>query len=169
MSRETVRVLDLETREITEIPVTELTAGMVQIRMNGIEGVVWVEGAKLNVTHTCRHGVFTGERRRQVEFIERSLREVYPLSYAEWEEGFRSDALVDSEIAQWVHLCRCYNDHLAWHRPDAEGRREAFRVLTACILGTRASALQLVQGGVKDRARAEELVREFFDPIEKEG
>lgn len=157
-----VKVYDPETKVITLMPASELSAGMCRVKLSTLPDEVWVEAAKLKTTSVIRHPAFTGPLEQRIRYIEQSLREVYPQTYEQWEEGFRSDHYAEDEINDWVHLCRCLNDFIAMNLSPREERQQAFAVLAACLIGTPETALEICAQKLPDRQKAESLVRAFF-------
>lgn len=161
-----VKVYDPDTKVITLMPTAELSAGMCRVKLSTLPDEVWVEAAKLKTTSVIRHPAFTGPLEARIRYIERSLREVYPQTYEQWEDGFRSDLHAEDEINDWVHLCRCLNDFIAWNQSPREERQQAFAVLSACLIGTPETALEICAQKLPNRQKAESLVRAFFDRVD---
>lgn len=157
-----VKVYDPETKTVTLMPACELSAGMVRIQIEGQAGVVWADATKLKVTSVYRHPPFSGELAAKILFIQRSLREVYPKTYEDWEDGFRCDLHAESEIDSWVHLCRCLNDFISIHLSPLEERQQAFDVLAACLIGTPETAPAICRSKLPDPRKVDELMHSFF-------
>lgn len=157
-----VKVYDPETKTVTLMPACELSAGMVRIRITGQPDEVWADAAKLNATSVHRQPPFTGELAAKIRYIERSLREVYPKTYEDWEDGFRCDLYAEDEINSWVHLCRCLNDFIAIHLSPREERQQAFDVLAACLIGTPETAPAICRSKLPDPRKVDELMHAFY-------
>ena len=89
------------------MPARELNQDMVRGRMQETGEEVWVESSKV-VQGEIRHPPFPAEVRAKISQILDTLKEVHPLTIAEWEEGFRRDTHPEREIALWLHFCKCY-------------------------------------------------------------
>jgi hypothetical protein len=107
------------------------------------------------------HPPFSGARRASVLYIERSLRDVYPKTLEEWEEGFRCDRYVDQELELWVRVSRCLND-LTRNGMNPERRRDAFKVLGACLNSTPATVFNRVAVRGLDTAFIQTVANSFF-------
>lgn len=94
---------DFDTQTLSAIPAAELAPGMVRVRMNGVEGSVWVEAARLQKSPD-RHPPFPEQGRDYLRQIKAALDEVYPLTLEAWEDGFRRDHNAEREIATWLHI-----------------------------------------------------------------
>ena len=160
---EFVKVYDFVTRTTTTIPATELSSSMIRIQIQGSDEIVWADGEQLaGAQSQQRHGPFTGARREKVIYIEESLRDVYPMTYVAWEDGFRSDLNVDQEIDIWVCVSRCLNEFIERRHPTPEQRQEAFELLAACMNATPSTVFETFSVSALDRAAAERLVNAFF-------
>ena len=77
----------------------------------------------------------------RVEYLRSTLEEVYPLSMAEWLDGFQRDAHPEQEVLWWERLARCYVEYTSPKELNAAQRKAAFNVI--CKLGLGASAGEL--------------------------
>ena len=129
-----VELYDLNTHRSTTIPAAELAPGMVQIRIEGKEGTYWMDPKKVKTLGTgpFRHPPFKGRQRAKIKEIMRLLREVYPLTFKEWVDGFRRDIHVDEQIAQWSLLADVYSNAAGNNKLDSAGKKSLFHVLLAC-------------------------------------
>ena len=160
---EFVKVYDVATGITTTIPASELAAGMVRIRLNGSDEVLWADAAELDAAQgPHRHPPFSGARREKVLYIEQSLRDVYPMTYEAWEDGFRCDLHVDQEIDIWVCVSRYLNDFIEQRHPTSDQRQEAFEILAACMNSTPTTVFETFSVCVLDRTTAQQLVDAFF-------
>jgi len=55
--------------------------------------------------------------------------EVYPITHAEWLDGFQRDAVPENEVAIWEHMASAYTSFLESNDLDAAARNEAFGLL----------------------------------------
>lgn len=108
------------------------------------------------------HPVFTGVRREKVLYIERSLRDVYPKTVEEWEEGFRCDWQVEQELGLWVRLARCLAEFTERNNATLEERNDAFQVLAVCMNSTSATVVERLSLRGLDRNGTQELAASFF-------
>ena len=158
---EFVKVYDAETKTVSTIPASELAPGMVRVQVSGSDEILWMDGSQLKQSE-YRHPPFSGVRREKVLFIADSLKDVSPMTYESWEDGFRRDLHCDQEIDIWLKLCRLFNDFVERHQLNLEEKQEAFSVLSACLSKTPDTVFELVSAKLLDRATAQELVDAFF-------
>lgn len=167
---EFVKVHDLTTGETTTIPASELAVGMVRIRFNDSDEILWVDSSQMEAAQSAyRHPPFTGALREKILYIEQSLQDVFPKNYEQWEDGFRRDLHAEQEIDLWVRVSRCLNNFIEHHGPDPEERQEAFKILGACLNSTRSTVFQIVSERLLDRATAEQLADAFFLEADSTG
>ena len=74
-----VRVKDFASGEVTRIPARELAPNMVEARVEGIEGTVWVDARQLQ-QGTLQQEPFSAELRDEIRVIQAAVEEFYPLS-----------------------------------------------------------------------------------------
>ena len=125
----TVTVYDPDTESYTEVPESELAPGMIQVKIKGHEGLVWIEPSELKQSE-YRHPPFTGPRREKIAKIQSAFPEIYDNSYEFWEDGFRRDENPDNEIKIWLHIATVYSEFASGK--SLEYRDELFRLVLAC-------------------------------------
>lgn len=103
-----VQVYDIPAGTFSTMPARELAPGMVQVELEGIEGVCWVNPSHLQQS-PYQHPPFDEETRDYLRQIKAALDEVYPQSLEQWEDGFRCDRDAEREIAIWLHIAEVYN------------------------------------------------------------
>ena len=157
-----VRVYDIETNTVTTIPAEELAPGMVQVQIQGQEGLFWVDASRLQRSQ-YRHPPFSEDMRDHLREIQNALNEVYPQTLEFWEDGFRRDTHPQREIANWLHMARTYRDFVQGRSLNLEQKREVFDVLVACSNGPRENVFQITSLSSLSRADAEEVVRAFYE------
>ena len=84
-----VRVYDFETKRMSEIPAAELASDMLLANIEGL-GVAYVRSMQLKLGD-YKHPPFQEGVRDFLRAIKRDLDEIYPLTLAQWEDGFRRD------------------------------------------------------------------------------
>ncbi|MBC8141808.1 MAG: hypothetical protein H7Y38_10260 [Armatimonadetes bacterium] len=162
----TVPVYDIPTKKIIRIPAAELAPGMIQARINGIEEVVWVDAGQLSEGN-IKHPPFAAERHRELEAMYATLSEVYPISFAEWEEGFRRDQNPANEIAIWKHIADVYERFaLRDNQTSPARRKDYFRLILTCSNSPRQNIWQVTQLETLSRAEAEPVVAAFYNKEE---
>ena len=159
--RERVRVFDPDTKVVTMIPASELAPGMVRTRMSGQEGEFWVDASKLK-PGAYRHPPFSEEVRGILGNIEETLREVYPLTLEQWEDGFRRDANAEREIAFWLHLSQVYSQTVGERPFSLKYKQDIFRVLVSCLNNPKDKVLTVVALQVMSRQEAEDVMGAFY-------
>jgi hypothetical protein len=160
-SPEYVDVYDFATRSVHRIPARELAPNMVQVQLEGVPGVVWVDARELNA-NSYQHPPFTEEIRDILRQIMASIGEVYPLSLEQWEDGFRRDANPEQEIALWLHVAEVYRRLTAGADLSQEQKTDYFRVLVGCMNSPREHVLQVVTLQEISKAEAISVIDAFF-------
>jgi hypothetical protein len=158
-----VDVYDFGTRSVRRIPARELSPNMVQARLEGVAGVVWLDARELNA-NTYQHPPFTEEIRDHLRQIMASIGEVYPLSLEQWEDGFRRDANPEKEIALWLHLAEVYSRLTAEADLSLGQKTDYFRILVGCMNSPRKHVLQVVTLSEISKAEATSVIEAFFGP-----
>ena len=77
----------------------------------------------------------------RIDYLRSTLEEVYPLSMAEWVDGFQRDAHPEREVLWWERLARCYVEYISRNELNPGQRKGAFNVI--CKIGLGASAGEL--------------------------
>jgi hypothetical protein len=101
----------------------------------------------------------------QVRTYIRNIREAFvehrPLSFEEWEVGFRRDANLPQEIAIWSHAADVYR---AFGEKEVapEGREDIYRVIVTSLAATPDTVWQILELKVLNRREAERIVRRVY-------
>jgi hypothetical protein len=77
----------------------------------------------------------------RIEAVRSTLEEVYPMSMAEWLDGFQRDLHPEPEVIWWERLARCYMEYISRHELQGEQRKAAFRLMLKLGLGANAKDL----------------------------
>ena len=157
----TVQVYNLETKEISTIPSSELAPGMVEADVKGV-GRVWISASQARQFAGFRHGPFSEEVRDILRNIKSILDEVYPKSIEEWENGFRKDSQPEQEIAIWLNIASIYQQFTADKPLSFAERRDIFRVLVNCSISSKDTVFEVLQLEVIPREEAERVVDAYF-------
>ena len=118
---EMVPLLDASGR-ILQIPLSKLQPGMIQMRIMGREGLVWARPEHLKMGD-IRHPAFDEGARAYIRSIQEAFAEHRPLSFEEWEDGFRRDTRPEEEIAIWSYAADVYRA-FADNELSAERRKD---------------------------------------------
>jgi hypothetical protein len=157
---ETVRFYDVDTGRVATIPASELAPGAVRARVEGIDGVVWLLPDKLRPGE-IRHPPFDEATREYIRRIQAAFAEQRPLSFDEWEDGFRRDADPAREIAIWSHAAAVYAESTAGE-PDAERRRDVYRCVVTCMVSGPDTVWHVLKPEVLTREEAGKVIDRFF-------
>lgn len=158
---EMVRVLDLKTKKIVNIPAAELAPGMVPAKVQGIDGTVWIDSTQLQNRDRCRHPPLSAGTRDHLRLIKAILEEVRPMSLEAWENGFRQDQHPDREIALWLRIAAVYEQvttEAAW---TLEQKREILKVLVMCSMSGKDHVLATVEPKLLSREDAAEIANRY--------
>lgn len=152
---------DFQNRKIVEIPVSELSANAIQVQVDGIEGLVWVNAGELKQSEP-RHPPFSEQRRSYVQAIHEIFSEHRDLSYAEWEDGFRRDANPDSEIAIWLGAAEIYKQFTS-DEDDFNRRSEVHKTLIACLTTTYETIWDVLRLEHLTESEAQKIIDRFHN------
>jgi hypothetical protein len=153
---------DFTTGKMTLIPKAELGPGAVLVQIQGEPHPVYADSAQLQMG-THQHPPFEGEMKEAILSLVTDLAEVRPLSFEEWEDGFRRDRTPDREIAGWLHLAailKTMGDRFAL---DPSKRKECYRVLVACYTGERATVRERSDPQLLSEEQFNLAVKYFFE------
>jgi hypothetical protein len=159
-SQEMVPFLDPEIGRVVQIPASELRPGAVRVHLQNTNEVVWVLAEQLRVSE-IKHPEFEEEIREYIRQIQDAFAEHRPLSFEEWEEGFRRDNNPEREIALWLHTADVYTA-FADDEPDVGRRDEIYACIIACLTTGRDAVWHVFQPKFLSRAEAEQIVSRFF-------
>jgi hypothetical protein len=159
-SREMVPFLDAEAGPVVRIPASELRPGAVQVRLRGSDEVVWALPDQLHQGEV-KHPEFDEGIRDYIQHIQTAFAEHRPLSFEEWEEGFRRDTTPEREIALWSHAADIYAAFAA-NEPAPERRRDVYRCIVTCLTTGPDTVWKVLRPEVLSRAEAEQVVNRFF-------
>jgi hypothetical protein len=157
-----VNVLDTATNSVTRMPARELAPYMVQVNMEGIEGLVWMDVRELK-QNIYQHPPFCEDVRDLLREIKASIDEFYCLSLEEWEDGFRRDGHPEQEIGLWLHLSRTYRGLTTSRDLSVEQRHDYFWALVACLNSPREHVLKVFSPNAISVEEAKDVITQFFD------
>jgi hypothetical protein len=155
-----VPYLDTEAGRVVRIPESELRPGVVQARLQGTDELVWVLPEALRPSEV-QHGEFAEGIRDYIREIQAAFAEHRPLSFEEWEIGFRRDTNPEREIALWLHAAGVYGE-FACDEPAADRRLDIYRCVMTCLCTSPDGVWQVLRPEALSRAEAERVVNRFF-------
>jgi len=159
-SQEMVPFFDPESERVVRIPVSELRPGAIQVRLQGSNEVVWALPQQFHQGEV-KHPEFDEGVRNYIRRIQAAFAEHRPLSFEEWEEGFRRDANPGREIAIWSHAADIYSAFTAGEA-SPERRRDVYRCIGACMTTGPKDVWHVLRPEVLSRAETEQVVNRFF-------
>ena len=159
-SQEMVPFLDVEAGRVVRIPVSELRPGVIQVRVHGSDEVVWALPEQLR-EGDVKHPEFDEGVRDYIRQIQAAFAEQRPLSFEEWEDGFRRDTNPTREIAIWSHAADVFTA-FASEEPSADRRRDLYRCVVTCLTTGPDAVWKVLRPEVLSRAEAEVVVNRFF-------
>ena len=157
-----VTFYDFTTKQRTLIPEDELSPGTIQVLIEGESTPVYVEAAQLKQGE-YQHPPFEQDIREILEQLARDLADVRPLSYSEWEDGFRRDHNPERQIASWVHLAAVLAAVTSEFGLSGLQRKACFTVLIACSTGPRETVRQRSDEKTLEAAVTEAAIRYFYE------
>jgi hypothetical protein len=108
---------------------------MVKVKIKGMDGEYWVRASEIETPTTYKHAPFEGELKKAIEEIQECLREARPLSYLEWEDGFRTDTNPINEIAIWLKAARKYRELTTKQYREPAQKRDIYKILGSVLCG----------------------------------
>jgi hypothetical protein len=124
-------------------------------------GTAWVLTEELKLSDDIRHPPLAGELKEMVESIMICLNGVYDLSYDDWEVGFRKDADINRNIAQWWFLSNRFKKIQDSMILDQGDKKNLFRMMMAIMNNGKEFAISnLTYSGEVERKKTE-LVNKF--------
>lgn len=155
----TVKVHDLKTGRVTEIPEKELAPGMALVQVVGV-GMVWINVADVELNGPLLHPPFSPDIIEILEQIRYALREVRPISLKEWEDGFRRDVHAAREIGIWLCLAKFYRRWTTEKVLSAGAKKDIFDILVN-FASAPPDAYDAVMETLKLRALTREQAAEY--------
>ena len=161
-----VDVYQWSNKTIYQIPADELAPGMIEVHFAHLGRTCWTEASK--VCTQARLGAFRWPPfgpalRKKIGLIKKRLCKVYPLTFKEWEDGFRRDRFPEMEITLWLRLSEEYATRVSLHRLNSAQSKELFHVLLQCLNGTGDHVMQTVQLKKFPRELAQQAVDGYFE------
>lgn len=153
---------DSATGRAVMIPKAELGPGAVLIHIAGEPHPVYADSAQLKQSDH-RHPPFEGDVKEAIESLASDLSSVRPMSYEQWEDGFRRDQNPERELAGWLHLAailKILSERFAF---DDDQRKECYMVLVACYTGDRETVRQRSDPRFLTNEQVNLAVKYFFD------
>jgi hypothetical protein len=77
----------------------------------------------------------------RIEALRSTLQDVYPMSMAEWLDGFQRDAHPEPEVQWWERLARRYVEYISQKELNPPQKKSAFSVIFKLGLGASAKDL----------------------------
>lgn len=145
---------DFETKTTTLVAVDALRPGAVLVQIQGRPEPVYVDAAQLQ-QGPYRHPRFEGQARSAIQTIAAELADVHPLSFEEWEDGFRRDQDASGEIATWSRVAAVLRAMTERFDLGHAARQDCYRVLVACCSGPR----ETVRARLKPQVLTDDQVR----------
>lgn len=152
----TVPFLDVENDRVIQIPTSELAPGAVRVQILGQGGLVWALPEHFSASDV-QHPPFDGEVKERIRHIQVAFSEHRPLSFQEWEDGFRRDAHPDREIAIWLRAADVYKE-FASVEPSPDRRRDLYKCVVACLVTVGDEVWQVLKLDVLTRPEAQPII-----------
>jgi hypothetical protein len=161
-----IRYFDADTKKVVRIPARELAPDAVLSRVAGIEGEVWTQPsdgkqAADGEPNGFKHSPFNESVRIYIEQIQAAFAEHYPLTFDEWEDGFRRDDNASQQIAVWWYAADIYKAFAA-AEPSEYRRCDIYRCIFSCMISSRETVWDIYQPHTISRSEAEKIVERYF-------
>ncbi|MCJ8314241.1 MAG: hypothetical protein HRU38_05620 [Saccharospirillaceae bacterium] len=153
-----VEVINVNTGDVSLVLSEDIGPGMVRVSYEGKD--YWADSAQLQ-QNVYQFEPFKGLIRERIESIMTGLKEVYPLIYDEWEDGFRRDQNPEIEIAIWERIVSLYQ-HYSKGSSDLALKKEIYSVLVTCSFSEANQILNQVQLNVLNKDLANEIINAYY-------
>ena len=157
-----VRIFDLETEELSEIPASELAPGMVRASLPDV-GEVFVSAEQLRrVARTKSKPLpdgFASAAGAVWQLLEKRL-SLWASSQTSWIAGFEKETHPTRELLIWMRLGVVYWEMSHGEADSEDVCHEVYRVLVSAM-NNREHALETVELARLSRARAHSVVEKF--------
>jgi len=163
MALEMVDVYDLSTGKITRIPKCELAVGMVKVKIKRKDGEYWVSAADLNPKIITKHSPFEGELKKKIEEICLCLSEVHPLTYKEWEDGFRCDTNPQKEIELWHIVALKFHRITEERHSSLPQKEDIYAILVSVLVGDIDAKVICPSLSTLDNEEVQEVIDDFLN------
>jgi len=154
---EIVRIFDSETKEITEVPMSELAPGFGLANVKGVEGDVYIDLSTAK-TGEYKHPPFDEKTRKIFKLLQSVFKEVNPLTVNEWEDGFRRDAHPMKELELWANMAGAFNYFTKGKHMSLAEKKDHFHIILAWTNVGADRALNLVELQAMSRKQAEGVI-----------
>lgn len=162
MSAEMARIYDAETGQITSIPIRELSDAMIAIRIEGIEGMVYVDQSLVHLEKgPIRHDSLAPELVERIGSLAQIFTDVLPGTAEEWVEDFRRDEQPESELALWEHIADRYLHHVDVD-DSLERKQDILKILLTCANNSPHVAALTVECDTLDREAIHTICDEWL-------
>ena len=162
-AEEQVPFYDAKTKKTVLIPKSELSPTSILVRIDGFDSQVYIDASEAKLSDSRLHPPFEGEEKRAIESLVSELADVYPMTFTQWEDGFRCDARPQKEIVGWVHLASILKIMSHRFSFDQTQRRECFQLLVACFNGERSTARNRCKVQLLSDEQADLAIKFWYD------
>jgi hypothetical protein len=153
---------DFSTGNTVLIPKAELSPGVVLIQIQGQANPVYADATQLKKGN-YQHPPFEGAEQEAIRSLVTDLSDVYPMSFEEWEDGFRRDRNPAQEIAAWVHTASILKVMSATHSFDSSRRQECYQILVACLTGPRETVSARSDPRLLTDDQIKQIIKYFYE------
>lgn len=157
-----VEVFDFETKEVKLMPAAEVGPGMVRAYIEGPDKEYWVHLAQIKMRNPTRYSTLNGDDRANIRHIMTALKEVRPLSFKAWKNGFRKDRHPGREIAVWMRIAEAYTTIVNAHDLSMKQKKELFYLVLQCSMLPREMVFRVVTLSALRRETAAQAVEAFY-------
>ena len=136
--------------------------GLIRVKVEGEKNISWVDPNDLKGSE-YHHPPFGKQRMAVLKEIKKLLNEVYPMSLAGWEDGFRRDMHPEREMFIWLSVARCYSNVAKEFANNENIKKEIFNVLGACMINGEEYAKNNLEINLLTKEQAEFIIKEYFN------
>ncbi len=108
-----------------------------------------------------KHPPFNQSIRVYIEQIQAAFAEHYPISFEEWENGFRRDENAAQQIAVWWYAADVYKE-FAGNESSEQRRADIYRCVFCCMTSNRDTIGDIYQPHAISRSEAKRIEDRYF-------
>lgn len=155
-----VQFLNPVTNKVVKIHASSLRAGLVQVQIVGVEGLVWAAPEAIK-NPSIRHASLPDSLRETIRRIQATFAEFDHNSFEKWDEDFRHDMHPEREVEVWADAADVY---LAFAEDEkvAERRKDIYELVVQCLGSSQREILRWLRPVALKRAEAEAIVEFSF-------
>ncbi len=104
---------------------------------------------------------FSKEILNMIKHIELTFKEVHPLTFEEWIDGFDRDANPEKEIAIWLYMANKYRKIIMKYPNNSDYHKEIYKTILLCTMGDDKYVLSQIKEKKLSQSDIKSIIKEF--------